>query len=644
MTVAWRFNEVRPSDRMRESQVEKFFKAHGDRANPIVREGIQNSLDAAPDDKIVRVRLTVGEWTPAQSRERWGRYADGLSLHLDAVRAKLPEPPEPGEPFRYLLFEDFETTGLTGDPTQWLFSEAKNPFFDFFRAEGISHKEGSDRGRHGVGKFVFMGASRIRTIFGLTRRDDGRELLMGTTVLSYHEVNGNHYVPDGWFGIPDPNQRDHVLPLEADKATLAKFKADFGISRGGESGLTIVVPWLDNSILLQSLIPSVIANYFLPLMRNLLVVEVVDNSGKVERIDSVTIKDVMARQAQWHINDFASRLELSKFACGSKSPIVLAPPPGGNTAPKWSEECVPPPAIEVIRAKLKSGEMIHVECPTRVRFKKTPDAIPDKFDLYFQRVPGESDTQVYFIRQGILVSDIRTRKHPGLRGMVVIDDGDLGKFLGDAENPAHTDWQSELVKHYMFNKATIDYVVESIDSILQFAKEDETAPDPMVMIDLFYEPDDAPESPEVKRKKNKKDPGGETEPAKLTVTPKPKSYRLTKRDGGFVLRNGDDGVPTPTSFEILIAYDTQQGNPFKKYHPADFRLDKGDGITAESEGLDITEYSHNRIIAHVLKDTFELVVEGFDTNRDVVVHVKPFGPKSKTRDENEQGVADGEAV
>src|SRR5439155_24330506 len=116
--------------------------------------------------------------------------------------------PTPGESFRYLVFEDFGTSGLTGDPAQWWPDEhgEPNPFFNYFRAEGISDKHDGARGRHGVGRLVFMFASRVRSIFGLTRRKNGagsEELLMGTTVLRNHWFGQKPYLPDGWFGVRD---------------------------------------------------------------------------------------------------------------------------------------------------------------------------------------------------------------------------------------------------------------------------------------------------------------------------------------------------------------------------------------------------------------------------------------------------------
>jgi len=456
MAASWRFNTVRPGDRTRESQVEKFFKAEGDRADPIVREGIQNSLDAAPDDKIVRVRLTLGARKTADGLSLWKKYAAELEPHLNALGDKLADPPQSSDAFRFLVFEDFETSGLKGDPAQWQIVEGvKNGFFEFFRAEGVSTKEGSSRGRHGVGKFVFMAASRVRTIFGLTRRDDGRELLMGTTVLRHHHLDGTHYMPDGWYGLDDPNAEHNVLPLENDPA-IAAFKQDFHVSRNTESGLTIVVPWLDPVVQRNSLIRAVVEGYFFPLMRNLLVVEVVDENGDCEKIDHVTLRDVVDRQGEEYTRQVLPRLKLAEEALQAKSFVALQQPPGENSAPKWSSECFTSENIADIRAKTNGGEMLALKVPTRIRRKGERASEESSFEIFLRREQGSGEFDAHFIRQGILVSEVRPRRVPGLRAIVSIDDGPLATFLGDAENPAHTEWLSEHVKQYSFNKATID--------------------------------------------------------------------------------------------------------------------------------------------------------------------------------------------
>ena len=636
MSALWRFNEVRPNDRTRESQVGKFFKSDGDRANPIVREGIQNSLDAADNINIVRVRLAVGELAPDVAQPLWNDYADQLVPHLNAMGDKLPDSPQICERFRFLVFEDFETSGLIGDPGQWQIIENQKPpngFFGFFRAEGVSNKEGSSRGRHGVGKFVFMAASRVWTLFGLTRRDDGRELLMGTTVLKHHHVGTTHYMPDGFYGVQDPANGLNLLPVEADRAAIEKFKRDFHINRRNESGLTIVVPWLDSEVTHDSLIQAVIEGYFHPILRDNLVVDVVGEDGQSVRIDSQTIREVVTSQGETYAKRVTPRLALSEAVLACTEFVALRPP-GERYGPKWSEECFDEEIIRSIRTKMNAGEFVALRVPTRVK-KKDGDSEPSDFLVYLQRDFNSSDCDVHFIRQGILVSETKKPRISGLRGLVIIDDGPLAEFLGDAENPAHTEWQSELVRHYSFNKQTIEYVVESIENILHYVSDDQKAPDPLPMKDLFFLPAEESEL-KSKQKKAKPKPGPEVTVPPNFPPPKPKGYYVGKIDGGFVVRSGGAGVPQPDALEILVAYDTQKGNPFKKYHPADFALGKRQ-ISIEHEGVAL-ECDSNRIMVEVQSDNFEIKVTGFDVNRDIIVKTKIANATSAEEDSDAEAI------
>lgn len=64
MDYSWAFKRAAPGDRARESKVENFFNsdAVANKANAIVREGIQNSLDAALQNAAIKVRITLGAW------------------------------------------------------------------------------------------------------------------------------------------------------------------------------------------------------------------------------------------------------------------------------------------------------------------------------------------------------------------------------------------------------------------------------------------------------------------------------------------------------------------------------------------------------------------------------------------------------
>jgi hypothetical protein len=634
MAPTWHFHELTPG-RARESQVHKFFADAIDRAQPIVREGIQNSLDAGTGKASVRIRISMGKWTKAEFRKRWPHFADGFDPHHEAA-SRIEDRLSPvDDEFRYLVFEDFETIGLTGDPAEWKFDNVTpNAFFDFFRAEGVSHKGDGDRGRHGLGKFVFLGASQIRTLFGLTRRDDGRELLMGTAILVNHKVGKAHFLPDGWFGEPDPRKYGNVLPTEA-PAQIARFKTEFGLARDRECGLSIVVPWLDPEITFVSLLEAVVEGYFLPLLRGGLSVELVDEDGGETRIDGKSLADIIESRGADFAARMQSRLDLAEAVCGDGPVLKLAMPPGIDTAPKWSPESIPPSAAATIRSAMASGEIVRLSCPTRVREKGQP-AKPATFEIAVRREPGKVDCEFSFVREGIHVSGIKPRKEPGVRALIVIDKGSLADFLGDAENPAHTEWQSELVKtKYMFHRATIDYVVDAVRNILALTREDDAVADPLATIDLFHDAADDETAPKVKPKGKKGKPTPESKPA--LPPPKPSWYRLERIEGGFSLRPGPGRMPEQCRIEM--AYDTAKGNPFKKYDANDFSLERRGDLLVESKGLLLHEYVRNQIVADLTDDDFELTVTGFDANRDVIARVRAMNaPTDDSEDDDAEAV------
>src|SRR5262249_24313708 len=176
-------------------------------AEALVREGIQNSLDARRNGQTVRVRIRLSGPDVLVSAKHLAPFLKEGWPHLRAPRNGLRELPPLDSPCPYLTFEYFGTTGLEGDPAQWhKVAGQKNGFFAFFRAEGYSEKGEIDRGRWGVGKTVFPRASRISTFWGLTvRMSDRKGLLMGRAILKSHQLGDHRFVPDGYYGIRQEN-------------------------------------------------------------------------------------------------------------------------------------------------------------------------------------------------------------------------------------------------------------------------------------------------------------------------------------------------------------------------------------------------------------------------------------------------------
>ena len=296
MTPEWQFREMQPGEMNVDPIGGEFFatEAIGTLTDALVRESIQNSLDAAAGKEPVKVRFSFFSGLRKDSDKCRALNIDNLVPHLEARHSGLQEVPSRNEGMSYILIEDFGTRGLQGDIYQYddLEEEAKrNDFYYFWRNIGRTKKESTDLGRWGLGKTVFQAASKINAFFGLTvREEDGRKLLMGQCVLRIHKMNGKRYSPYGYFGSFDQNL---ALPVE-DFGYIEKFSEDFAVSRSNQPGLTILVPYPDEDIHALDSVKSVIRHYFFPILSGKLICEV-HFSQKKYLLDAASVDDFLNR-------------------------------------------------------------------------------------------------------------------------------------------------------------------------------------------------------------------------------------------------------------------------------------------------------------------------------------------------------------
>ena len=186
--IGWKFRYLPEDQKHTEPTHSQEFDRNGP-ARSLVREAIQNSLDAREDhSKPVRVRIKFGTTSDAGAHS----FLDGLWPHLNVENVRnLLKCSKKQAAFRYLAFEDFNTRGLTGDVNGKSASHGatKNHFFCFWHKVGQSSNDHKTLGNRGVGKVAFQVASGINTFFGLTRRvdDPANAYLMGEAGLVTHD-------------------------------------------------------------------------------------------------------------------------------------------------------------------------------------------------------------------------------------------------------------------------------------------------------------------------------------------------------------------------------------------------------------------------------------------------------------------------
>ena len=125
---------------------------------------------------------------------------------------------------------------------------------------------------------------------------------------------------------------------------------------------------------------------------------------------------------------------------GHRVPRVEAPPAGA--APKWSDGLMAAEDVEPLRADFEAGREVAVDVGLWVHpSKRTVDAVQTTFRVLMQREDEHLRGSGQFVRRGITIENPKARRPPGVRWIVEVDDQVLSRFLGDAENPAHTEWQ-----------------------------------------------------------------------------------------------------------------------------------------------------------------------------------------------------------
>jgi hypothetical protein len=352
-----------------------------------------------------------------------------------------------------------------------------------------------------------------------------------------------------------------------------------------------------------------------------LVVEVVDESGSLLVINADTIKSVVESQPAELAGALKPVLAMAEASLTLTDRLVLAPPNAAN-APKWSKECVPEDVRAQVHAKLETGDLAPLTVPMQCRLKGK-QAVDCRFDVFLQRDPSVSEGQIIFIREGIIITDVRPRRTSGIRALVVIDEGPLASFLGDSENPSHTRWEKESVKEkYVYAPAHLDYVIQSVPAILAIISEQQKKPDTSLLVDLFSLPAEIETGPKTKQKQQKKKDGGETDSEDVDIPVVPRRFIVDKIANGFAIRRGDPGAQRPLMLAVKVAYGVRRGSPFTKYNTADFQLGLG-GIDCNFKGSELCDFAENWMRVEITEADFEITVTGFDTdNRDLHVDVR----------------------
>ena len=93
-------------------------------------------------------------------------------------------------------------------------------------------------------------------------------------------------------------------------------------------------------------------------------------------------------------------------------------------------------------------------------------------------------------------------------------------------------------------------------------------------------------------------------------------------EGGFRIKRHPDAKVIPKIITLEVVYDVRQGNPFKRYQPFDFELNKSP-IKIKGKGVEVSILKSNILQILIKKVDFRIAVTGFDPHRDLKIKTAP---------------------
>jgi hypothetical protein len=599
--VEWFFRDISDDPSEKElTQQDQFNNDEVVLAEALVRETIQNSTDASANGGEVRVRFALHNTVSSDGTSVIRQIVHGLAPNLKASDFSVPAQGAT----RLLIIEDFGTTGLKGAVDV----KDDGQFCGFWRRFGRSNKKQAQGGRWGLGKLVFPCASQVRTVVGLTRRPgEPHSWLMGQAILRNHEISGVEKDSVGFWC--DSKAARKGMPT-SDSALCQAISSEARLTRTDEPGLSLILPHVLPDIESAHLMAATIRNYYYPILTGKLVVEV---DGTV--IDAATFENVSTSLGSevvpaWMLA-FVRELQARRDA---PTDVVL---PAEWQSTTITGALLGPDVTEGLRQAFKAQQMLSVRAPLSIT-PRSGQTSKTHIDLFLKAAsPGER-AQTLVVRGAITVPTegkraTLTETHAALEAR----DDAISRLLGDAENPAHTQWNERAEKlrnGWQGGGMALRRIRAALHELHAVVFDRLDREDSDALLDFFSIP-----------RPTRANKGATETPGKPFdfPEPRPRPFRIERKGGGFSIMSHPGVLPEtlPLKLHIRCAYDILSGNPFRRYSEYDFSFFSPD-IQFEKVNADCWPTDFNEFDLSARKAEFRVDVVGFDQHRDIIVAVE----------------------
>jgi len=264
------------------------------------------------------------------------------------------------------------------------------------------------------------------------------------------------------------------------------------------------------------------------------------------------------------------------------------------------------------RQRWTAGETVSLRLWVPVPGRKRGEEVVGEAWLYLRRSGDAAAARETYVRGRIIVPERRLMQGKEALGLMVVRDGPLSQFLGDAEQPSHTRWIMAKLKglyaapEFAFRRAR--HALADFERIVVGSREGEPIKD--LLKPFFSRP--------AERAAPQDDGAGPPVIEAPRATKAVLDVRAVR--GGFVaVRPPESG--RAGRIRVEIRYNVRKGRP--KFRKEDFNFNAGIAVECEGSHIAVTKDSASgTLLVDGAEPSFRMKVTGFDVNRDLFVRAE----------------------
>ncbi len=618
----WQFRPLNPNENSGASTTDDNF-ADEERTSVeiLVRETLQNPLDARRDESVVSVEYKLATVAVSDSEFAQSIFSDNWVAHFRAGELIQERPTH----MTFLVVEDFGTTGLEGcysDSSSEGQTENWNAFW--FR-EGEGAKPTRSNGGAGQGKITLYLASKLRSVFALTKREsDGIELLFGCCRFRRnYKLSGDsrRWAKEARWGAQEDPQVQ-AIPILGTQL-LARLKAELGLSRADKAGTSFLVPMPIEEVSQKTLLEAVVNEFFFAICRGRLIVKVGD-----ELLDSNSISGIADKMGTACRLPKVFRNFLAAAAEIADSPANATASDGWVKDTKLNDGVFVESELASLKSDFENSKLACVDFPVVVKRRTPKESTRSVFRVFLQQDQSLEQSQELFVRQDLCIDGEKrlrsARTILPVMALTFIQDTSLSDLLVAAEEPTHRNWNAKrpkVVAAYVTPNDALNAVRNAALRLVQLispvGRKDETA------LAIYFAD---PASDGMRRPGSKGDkPNAPGDPPDKPDPPEPNSKPVVVRplhDGFEVCAKSVEGITFPIQCKVTLAYATSVGDPFRLWDAADFWVADNEAYPKAESAITKLSAELNRLEFQMENPASSLRVTGFDSQRQLAIRVK----------------------